>query len=135
MKYIKGGFRSSMLSVLAVGLMLSVVPFFSASAKEDKPKIRSIETVTASSVLLPITWEKYAKKENVNAKVKVRIVNLKTGVVTFQQFDTRVNGNGHTKVTVKGLQPSTDYAFKVKLRKITLKDFSDYSARKTAMTQ
>jgi len=129
----KNIFTKALLPVLVAAFV--AVPFFSASAHEiKKPKIRSIESVAKTWVMLPITWDQYRHHDSVDAKVKIRITNLATGAVMFEQMDSRVNGNGHTNVTVMGLAPSTDYAFKVKLRKITLNDFSPYSSRKSATT-
>lgn len=126
----KNIYSKALLPVLVAAFV--AIPFFGAQADIAKPKIRSIESVTSRTVLLPITWDQYNK--SVDARVKIRITNLMTGAIMFQQMDARVNGNGHTNVWVKGLKAGTDYAFKVKVRKITLSDFSPYSRMKKAMT-
>lgn len=128
------------MPVVAVGLLLGAIPVFVAKADDDdkndkgvkKPKIKTIQVVESKAVQIPFTWKQYTKSTDV--KVKVRVEDVKTGNVSFQSIDSRVNGNGNGKVWVKNLKPSTEYRFKIKVRKITLNRTSDYSSRKTATT-
>ncbi|HEX8974021.1 MAG TPA: fibronectin type III domain-containing protein [Patescibacteria group bacterium] len=127
-------FKRTILPVFITGLLMSVMPLLSAKADDHDPHIKVNDvTVTSKTVFLPITWKQYFD-HNVDVKVKVRIRNEATGAVMFQLFDTRVNGNGHNKVTVTGLKPGTTYSFKVAIRKITLSDYSDYSNKVTVTT-
>lgn len=119
------------LSFLVGSIGLPVV--VKASHDDDSdPKIKEVTDVTRTSVTLPI---KYEKREGDRVVVRVSIENLKTGEKMVRNIKTRLNDDeGRKKIVVDGLEPGTEYKFKVKVRKAGGGDYSDSSDSRKAMT-
>jgi len=118
-----GGILFSMLL-----LMLFVVP----SASAASPRLMMVNKTSPHAFLANVQFNKYRNKVVV---LTFKLQDMKTGVMMFKTYATKMDKHGKSSVLVRGLKPSTNYHVWVKGRKITLPDYSKYSNRRDVMTK
>jgi hypothetical protein len=103
------------------------LPLFSASASTSdfKPFLKSPKMVLSHAIAL--RFDTNNNIENRTVAVKIRLRNDNTGNVMFETMMTKVNADGVGMVWANNLMADTKYNVKIRVRKITLSDFSDYS--------
>lgn len=124
---------AAILSLAVVGLTSFSFPIGASASHEDSdPKIKEITERDRTSVTLPI---KYEKREGDRVTVRVNVENLKTGEKFTRNIKTRLNDDeGRKKIVIDGLEPGTEYKFKIKIRKSGGGDYSDSSDSRRAWT-
>lgn len=125
---------SSILAVSVFGLLTFGLPqgAFAKSESSD-PTIKEITKRTSTSITLPIKFE---KREGDRVNIKVSIQNVKTGEKSTQSFKVRLNkDDGRKKIVITNLKPSTEYKFKVKIKKRNDSKYSDWSDWRKASTK
>jgi len=121
---------------LSIGILASIFALtslfgaFGAQAA-DRPTINKIKDVKRTSVVLPVIFKDLKKKDVV---LRVRVRNTETGKVEIRKFNVELGKKGRENVSITNLMPDTKYKFSVKIRKATVKNYSDTSKTRSATT-
>lgn len=123
---------------IALAAVLMLVFFGTANSeagtKDFNPFVKQqMETMPQSTVLHFRTGSYDVR--NTDVFVKVRTRDKDRGKVMYQTYMTHVNGDGEGNVMVKNLMPATDYNVKIRVRKHTISDYSEYSNSRNFMTK
>ncbi len=94
----------------------------SGTETPDKPVIEDIINITTSSLDLVVKTKDH---ENENLDFVVRVTNIATGATFTIDFSEKTSGDGIVLLGIGGLEPGTEYEFKVRY---ALKDESTYSS-------
>lgn len=120
-------YSKKLLFVPLLALALIALPLFSASASSSdfKPRLEMPLSISSHSVLLRFNAKDSTKNRTV--VVKMSIKNMKTGMTMLETATTKVNGDKIGTVIARNLMSGTPYDIKIKVRKITLSDYSHFS--------
>jgi hypothetical protein len=99
--------------------------------ERKSPRLYHPENITNNSVSMEVRF-KERKRDDV--AVRVRMVDHRTGIVSWREFPVRLDRDGRAMVHVGHLNPATTYSFRTDVRKITLNRFSKNSNTITATT-
>ena len=122
-------FLASLALVVTTGIV-----FASVAQAATKPKIKTVSHKTSTSITLPVS---YKTLKNKKVKVKVNITNEKTNKKTTVTENAELNYLGEDSVKIEDLTASTEYSFKVKIKKTSSKNakYSSWSSSKKVKTE
>ena len=110
-------------------LLLSI----SAASAHEKPEIDKIKDKTEHEVTLKVLYEKYKDKK---VDIKVKVKNKKTDKKYTEKFSNKkLNSEGKKNVKIDDLLSNTKYSLKVKIKRHSGGDYSDWSDWKSAKTK
>lgn len=101
------------------------------AADSCTPTVKVSET-KETSVKLKITC---ASLKNTKVKMKVLVSNDDTDADSYKTAAATLGKNGSVKLNITGLDPTTSYSFKVKMKKASSSSYSSYSSNVSATTE